>query len=158
MNSNCREYQCPRCGSQSTQSVVVAYENAARSSESGFKSISVHGERIAPPQTRDEKFVPGLVCCAAAAFALWKLPGLLAQTKITALQNLTLVDWPVVVLSCAVGWAAGLLFAMPAILHNVRIEGEIEKWGRGIICKRCAYRWDIRNSASWEVPEHDEVS
>ena len=136
------EMRCPECGSASTESVVIAYAKSARTGTSGYETVSLFGEQIAPPEERDEKFWPSVAVCVAAIIALFKLPGTLNQLEIEALQNLSVLSWPVVLLSCVVGWLVGLIFVIPAIRYNVHVlPGLTAEWEKGMACRRCGHRW-----------------
>ena len=136
------DLRCPKCAGHSTESVVIAYAQSTRTGSSGYETLSLLGEQIAPPNEKDEKFWPGVVVCAAAAIALTKLPSVLNQLDIDALQNLSPFSWPVAALSCVVGWSAGLVLAVPAIRYNTHVlPGLLAEWGKGMVCKRCGHRW-----------------
>ena len=49
---------CPNCGSQSTQSMPMAYSQAYRLGEGGHRSISEFGQAAAPPPVK--KLLVGL--------------------------------------------------------------------------------------------------
>ena len=140
---------CPECGSNSTQSISIAYARSVRTSDSGYESISAYGKCIAPPQERDEKVRPTFVACVTAAVCLLLLANLLNQSGIHAISNLSTFSWPVILGSCAIGWIVGLLDALPAIRYDVQVwPGLYEEWAEQMVCNRCFGIWSRRPADS----------
>ena len=143
---------CPSCGSHATQSVPTAYSQSVRSGSSGFTSISMRGESLAPPPEKDDTVLPGVAACVTAAITLFALPALFRNSEITALQGLSLFSWPVLLASCVIGWVSGLLLAIPAISYNVKVRPRLQAtWEAGMVCNRCSYQWQRA------MPKDDDI-
>lgn len=133
---------CPECSSNYTQSISIAYARSIRISDSGYESITAYGRSIAPPQERDERVRPTVVACFTATVCLLFLADLFNQSGIPAISNLSTFSWPVILGSCAIGWTAGLLDALPAIRYNVHVWPDLcAKWEDQMVCNRCFSIW-----------------
>ena len=134
--------QCPRCHSGYTQSVEVAYSQAVRTGETGHTTISEFGRSMEPPAPRNT--IGGALAATfmVTVISMMSLPALAEFLGIGRFAALSTFDTPVVVTSLVVGLVAGFRSAVSAYIYNVSIHrGEMQHWGRGVICRRCGHRF-----------------
>lgn len=137
--------QCPRCRSQYTQSVKIAYSQAIRTGESGYTTISEFGRSLEPPQARSEAGVPLGIAFGIACGSMLLLPAVHTVAPLPWLAGLSPFDTPVVVVSIVLGLLAGFWSGVSALVHNDSVHrGEMRKWERGVVCRRCGFKFRRR--------------
>ena len=136
-------FRCPSCDSSNTQLLKQAYQQALRHGQT-FDSISELGERIAPPQPKDERFFPSIAALATCIACLFVLDDLIASLFPATPENLTALDWELLLPSVVIGWTIGLAIAIPRVRFNVHVLPEmLEQWEKTAICKRCGTQFDV---------------
>ena len=134
--------QCPRCRSQYTQSIEMAYSQAIRTGESGYTTISEFGRSLEPPEPRSEAAYPLAVTLAVGIVSMVSLPALANELPFEWLEGMTSFDVPVVVASVLLGLVAGVWSADSAMAYNMSIHSdEMDEWERGVVCRRCGHRF-----------------
>lgn len=158
-NSSLRriDMKCPRCGSSNTQSVPLAFSQSFRIGQTGHTTNSQLGQRLAPPASRDEHFIPCLVASVTAGASMFLMPDLLDRLDIAAVQGLSSFSWQVVVLSFVLAWVGGLAVAAPAVIYNLTTLRELTReWERKGICRRCGHIFQFRPDGNGDQSqEHD---
>ena len=125
---------CPRCASHKWQSLRLAHQQAVRTAESGYETVSKLGERVAPPERRSliiGPLVTGLWLASGAWLALmfllpdswnsdtWFNPGRLL----------------IVVAAFLIGGAVQLALSLR---FNAREWPRLAKiWRAARVCRRC---------------------
>lgn len=142
------DMNCPRCKSTNTQSVPLAFSQSFRIGETGHTTNSQFGQRLAPPASRDEHFIPGLVATAAAGASMFLMPDLLDRLDIAAFQGLSSFSWQTIALSFVLAWVVGLAVAAPAVLYNLTTLRELTKeWEKKGVCRRCGHIFQFRSES-----------
>jgi DNA-directed RNA polymerase subunit RPC12/RpoP len=137
-----KSMQCPRCRSQYTQSVEMAYSQAIRTGESGYTTISEFGRSLEPPAPRSEVGYPLAVTLAVGLISMVSLPALGEQLPFEWSAGMTSFDVPVVIASVLLGLVAGVWSAASAMAYNMSVHSdEIDEWERGVVCRRCGHRF-----------------
>ena len=120
----------------------MAYSQAIRTGESGYTTISEFGRSLEPPAPRSEIGVPTGVAFGVACASMMLLPTLQKVFPFAWLEGLSSFDPPVVVVSIVLGVIAWFRFAVSALVHNDSLHrGEMNKWARGVVCRRCGHRF-----------------
>lgn len=151
------DMNCPRCKSPSTQSVPLAFSQSFRTGQSGYSTNSQFGQKLSPPASRDEHFIPGLLACLTVGASMFMLPGLLDRLDIAAIHGLSSFSWQTIVLSFVLGWGVGLAVAAPAVLYNLTTLRELTReWEKGAVCRRCGHVFHFRSVGNDDrSQEHD---
>lgn len=120
----------------------MAYSQAVRTGESGYTTISEFGRSLEPPAPRSEIGIPMGIALGVACTSMMFLPALHTAVPLAWLQGLSPFDTPVIGVSIVLGLLAGFRSAVSALAHNESVHrGEMRKWGRGVVCRRCGHRF-----------------
>lgn len=137
-----RSMQCPQCGSGYTQSVEMAYSQSVRTGESGYTTISEYGRSLEPPSPRSPFGLPLALAFWVTVVSMISIPVLGNVLPFAWFKGLSWLDKPVVIISIILGVIAGFRSAVSVLVHNNSVHrGEMKKWARGTVCRRCGHRF-----------------
>ena len=123
----------------------MAYDQAIRTGESGYTTISEFGKSLKPPAPQSEIGVPLATAFGIACVSMILLPGLHMMIPLKWFESLSPFDTPVLVISVVLGLVAGFRSAVSALVHNDSVHRrEMRKWERGVVCRRCGFKFRRR--------------
>ena len=135
-------HSCERCGSHNTQPVPLAYSQTVRVGYSGRETVSRYGQDLAPPERKDDLFLPSIVACTVTAAVVFTGPAVCGMLGFTCFSDTAIFDLKRIAIGIPLGWAVGLALAIPAIKFNSwKLPALLARWEAEVVCKRCGHRW-----------------
>lgn len=132
--------RCERCNSSDWQSLELAHSQSVRETEGGYRSISILGESIAPPERRSLLSSPAFSAAGLGSGTLLFLPLLTGKQPAEEWLSTPLFEPHVYVPALVV---AAIVFATKlfnAIRYNtVQWPSRYLEWQSTRICRKCGH-------------------